>query len=97
MDIKTTEEVKILDCEDHIHPATGSYTGQLQKPETLKVNNIAILSCKGITVLVKVTNINNDIITGIVNTFENFDKQDLDGVSEGDLVQFERRKVIDWL
>ena len=90
------KEPKIIDCDDHPHPATGTYTGSPQKPEALQVNDLAALICHGITVLVTVTDIKGDTITGIVRYFENYDEENLDDVMKEDMVQFERKKIQSW-
>ena len=89
-------EPKSIECDDYINPATGAYAGSPQKPENLKANDFAVLTCRGISVIVQVKNIDSDNITGVVHSFENYDEEDLNGVREGDLVQFERKKIQTW-
>jgi hypothetical protein len=91
--------IKTMDFTDRREGsiATGTYFGCPKKPERLEVGNIAQLQCDGITVLVNVTKIHDDEITGTIHSFENYDEASLNGVYQGDCVQFSFCKVHGWL
>ena len=89
------KEIKTLDCKTKTHPATATISSY-PRPKAVKVNDLAVLICQGVNVIIKVTHIDGDTITGEVHHFENYDKEDLDGVMEGDILQFDRNKINDW-
>jgi hypothetical protein len=90
-------EIKTIECDDRIGIANRTYVGEKPIPDELRIGDVAELSCKGILVFVKITSIVGEDVSGIVNSFENYDEEQFEGVALDDPVTFKLKKVRQWI
>jgi hypothetical protein len=77
---------------------TGTYCGgRLPKPERMKVGDTAVLKSSGVSVLVKVGDVNGSDLAGEILAFESYEEDTLDGCRIGDTVRFSIRHVECWI